>query len=482
MKLRPKIFLLIVVLITQAQASNGDINNHSNSQSSQYEHELFKLLSSLSHLTGVPAYSVAVVHKGKSVAAVSTGFTDIEKKVAAHSGSIYRLASVSKVIGATMLAEQVIEESLDPDAPIGPYLPLLDDKYHKISTRQLLAHISGMPHYQAKDYDLYNRHYDSAIGALSTLKGRQLLSSPGEEYRYSSHGYTLAGAIYESVSGMPLSRSLPAFVERWTARQTPIIEDIRNLAPNTSKLYSLSTKGVDAEEFGEKSYSIFGAGLSASAIDLAHFGAQVIDRSHRNAALRTLLFSPALTSAGKAVANRGFQVGFGWRIDKDFQGRKVYHHAGSTPGARSILVLYPKEELSIAILSNASWVSAIDEMAFSLASLYLDNARPKTFLPGTRYKSSFDGSSASGEIHCETDQCYLNDESSSFTNWLNGFNSTGEPVSDWPVYAYSSKNGNRLLMVNKVGIRTLFAREAGGHYQSSIGKNKTYTVQITPQQ
>lgn len=323
MKLLSKIFLFIVIWVTHAQASSGGINNPGNSQPSLYEQELFKLLNSLSRVTGVPSYSVAVVHKGKSVAAVSTGFTDVEKKEAAHDGSIYRLASVSKVIGATMLAEQVIEGSLDPDAPLGQYIPQLDEQYQKINTRQLLAHISGMPHYQAKDYDLYNRHYDSAIDALSTLKGRKLLSSPGEEYRYSSHGYTLAGAVYESVSGAPLSRSLPAFVERWTSKKTPIIEDIRNLHPNTSKLYSLSTKGIDEEEFGEKSYSIFGAGLSASAIDLAHLGAQVIDRSQRNAALRTLLFSPALTSTGKAVANRGYQVGFAWRIDEDFQGRKV---------------------------------------------------------------------------------------------------------------------------------------------------------------
>ncbi|NIB22458.1 serine hydrolase domain-containing protein [Pseudoteredinibacter isoporae] len=476
------VLLLVLVWPTHAQASNGDASNHEQSQRSQYEQELFKLLSRLNEMTGVPAYSVAVVHKGSTVASVSSGFTNLEKKEKSHRESIFRLASVSKIIGATMLAELAMEGKLKPDAPIGEYLPQLDRKYHPISTRQLLAHISGMPHYQAKDYDLYKRHYDSAIEALSTLKGRNLLSSPGEKYHYSSHGYTLAGAVQESISTMSLSESLPAFVARWTGRKTPIIEDIRNLAPNTSKLYSLSSSGASEEEFGEKSYSVFGAGLSATAADLAQFGYQVIDRSHRNPALKALLFSPTYTTAGTAVGTAKYQLGFGWRMGEDFQGRKVYHHAGSTPGARSILVLYPEEALSIAILSNASWVSAIDEMAYSLASLYLDSAKARDLKSQARYKASFDESNGSGEIKCTDDQCYLANESTSFTRWLNKFNANGKPVTDWPIYAYSSERGDRLLMVNKVGIRTLLANGDADHYSSTIGKSKTYTIQLIPQQ
>ena len=147
-----------------------------------------------------------------------------------------------------MLAELVVNGQLDPDIPIGHYFRELDTKYHKITTRQLVSHTSGMPHYQIKDYNIYNKHYLSAIEAIETLKGRDLLSKPGDEYSYSTHGYTLAGAIHEKISEQPLSSSIPSFIKRWTKKATPIIENIENLSPLTSKLYAINGGTVDEKD------------------------------------------------------------------------------------------------------------------------------------------------------------------------------------------------------------------------------------------
>lgn len=471
------ILLVVCFWPTHLLANNSVTKTNNTNKKSEFEQEIKKLLNSLHTITKVPGYSVAVVHRGKTVASAYTGFTDTDKNIKTNEESIFRLASVSKVIGATMLAELVVEGKLNPDQAIGQYMPQLDKHYHKITLRQLLSHTSGMPHYQTKDYDIYDKNYESASEAISTLKGRHLLDEPGSNYHYSTHAYTLAGALHEKITGQPLSVTLPNFFKRWTGKDTPIIENILDLAPNTSQLYSYSHGKIEQEEFGEKSYSVFGAGLSSTALDLAHFGYQVLNKSNSNSSYQNLLFSPALTSNGDIVSTPKYQIGLGWRIGDDMQGRKVYHHAGATPGARSVLVLYPKYGLSISILSNTSWVAGIDKMAYSIAGLYLDSAKPTTLKTNVKYKATFGDSTALGKVICESSNCFLEDESTSFTKWQNKFNSTNEFTNDWPIYSYTSNKGNRLLLVSKTGINTLLSD--GDSYKLFVGKDKSYSLQFT---
>jgi CubicO group peptidase (beta-lactamase class C family) len=325
-----------------------------------YEKELTKILKSLHSITSVPGFSMAVTHKGKLITSVGTGFTDLKNNQQVKPDTTFRLASVSKIIGATMLAELVVNGQLDPDKPISHYYPELDKKYHSITIRQLLSHSSGMPHYQSKDYDIYDSHFTSAIDAVKTLKNRDLLSRPGTQYVYSTHGYTLAGALYEKITKQPLSVSINNFITRWTGQASPAIENINALGASSSKLFKLNSHGVKEIPYGEKSYSVFGAGLYATASDLALFGAKVLEKSKLDESFQHLLFTPTKLSDGKFISSRGFKVGFGWRISKDSQGRMVYHHAGATPGARSVLAIFPEQEISIAFLSNSSWISSIE--------------------------------------------------------------------------------------------------------------------------
>ena len=180
---------------------------------SDYASELNKLLTELNRITGVPGFSVSIVQNGKEVASVATGLTDINKQESSKRDSIFRLASVSKIIGATMLADLVDKGRLDPDATISHYIPRLPKHYQNLTVRQLVSHTSGMPHYQAVDYDIYDRHYDSAQQALTTLKARDLNSKPGHEYLYSTHGYTLAGAVFEAIQKQSIQTALPQFLK-----------------------------------------------------------------------------------------------------------------------------------------------------------------------------------------------------------------------------------------------------------------------------
>lgn len=451
-----------------------------NDDNAQYALELEKLLSKLNHISGVPGFSVSIVKGGEEIASVATGFSNVNDHLSSQPETIFRLASVSKIIGATMLADLVNKGLLDPDKAIHHYLPRLPKHYQNLTVRQLVSHTSGMPHYQAKDYDIYDRHYDSAQQAVSTLKARDLNAPPGQAYLYSTHGYTLAGAVFEAVQKQTIETALPQFLKRWTGNATPMVEDITNLASNSSQLYRLTNKSIVQEAFGEKSYSVFGAGLSATARDLARFGDRVLTRSKQDKAFADLLFTPTEFTTGQAVKRRNFSVGFGWRIGQDELGRTVYHHAGATPGARSILMLYPEQALSIAILSNASWVSSIDHMAFALANLYIDQAKPKNMPLMSKYTAQFDQDEVSGSFTCEGNACSINNETSDYSDWLNAFNQKGIKHKHWPVFAYDTTMGERLLMVTKTGIRSL--HQQSDTFYTQLNKDKSYQLQISTSQ
>jgi serine beta-lactamase-like protein LACTB, mitochondrial len=72
-----------------------------------------------------------------------------------------------------------------------------------------------------------------------------------------------------------------------------------------------------------------------------------------------------------SASERDFTVGFGWRHSQDQDGRRLVHHAGNAIGARSALVLYPQQGVSVSLLSNASWVASIEQTAQMLAAPFL---------------------------------------------------------------------------------------------------------------
>ncbi len=445
-----------------------------------YEQQLKLMLDDLVGVTAVPAFSVAIVHRGQLVAAVAAGHADKETRQQVTPAHIFRLASVSKVVGASMLAELVLSNQLDPDLPLSHYYPELNKQYHAITLRQLLAHTSGMPHYQSIDDAISDQHYDSAAAALVTLKNRPLHAAPGEKYVYSSHGYTLAGALYEKISGKTLQTAVPAYIKTLIGKSSPLIEHIPDLHPLSVSLYERNGNQVQKISYktaGDDSFSVFGASMSATATDLALFGATVLQKSHANDSYRQLLFSPVKTSTGLPTGTDKYQVGFGWRIGKTTEGKTIYHHSGVNQGARTVIMLYPEQELSIAFLSNSSWIASIEETADSLVELYLAGAEPASLPASASYTLTYEGTESAGKLECHQHQCLLLNDQSKLAAWLQKFNPTPQDSGQMPVFVYRTGSQQKMILVSKVGFIHLSAPSGSHRFTGMVsGKN---SVSIT---
>lgn len=94
-------------------------------------------------------------------------------------------------------------------------------------------------------------------------------------------------------------------------------------------------------------YTWAGGGLLMTPSDFARFGAAHLAPGVLPRRVLDTLFTVLVPDSSPPL-------GLGWRIDRDRSARLRWHHAGSQEGARSSLVVYPEQQLSIAFATNAT--------------------------------------------------------------------------------------------------------------------------------
>ncbi len=148
--------------------------------------------------SGIPGMAVAVVHGGKTVYAKGFGVKDVRSGDKIDPDTVFQLASLSKSLSATVVAQQVGANAIGWDTPIVSKLPwfALSDPVvtRMVSVGDMFSHRSGLPDHAGDMLeDLgYDRRY-----VLERL--RQLPLDPFRiSYAYTNFGLT-AGA--EAVAG-----------------------------------------------------------------------------------------------------------------------------------------------------------------------------------------------------------------------------------------------------------------------------------------
>lgn len=362
LKSRP--FVATVCLLLAASPSSLTASEGSPATTSQ------AMLDALQDVSGVPGFGAAVWQDGRIVWIGSTGMRDRERALPVENDTRFRLASVSKLLAATALAKLAEEGRIDLDAPITDALPWLDNAWTPITARQLAAHTSGLPHYQAVDSERGGTHYASGRDAVAIFANRSLLAPSGAEYSYSSWGYTLLGAIAEELTG----ESFPDHVARVIASGLDIGADATDTGdPTASIAYDFFGAMPVRAAPHDFSYTWGGGGLMASAAGLARFGGAMLENRIVSQETFDSMVKPTLLNSGEVAADADYTVGFGWRAANTIDNEPIVFHNGVTIGARSSLVLWRSEGVAASILSNARWTSSIESTSQMLAAPFRPN-------------------------------------------------------------------------------------------------------------
>lgn len=323
---------------------------------------------------GVPALSLAVA-RGEGLAwSAAHGMANLEFAVPASAEHLFRLGSVSKVITTTAAARLVSRGILELDTSIAYWLPDLPSHHRRTTLRQLFTHTGGVRHYLPRDLDrnaaggaVIQRHYPNRAAILALFIDDPLVAEPGTTVSYSSYGYSLASLVMEAATGQDFLALIADEIALPFACPSLVADNVHEIVPGRASGYFTSREmgflaanmpGAEpprlAGEFANMNLSNpafcwAGAGLLASMPDLARFGAALPAGSHTGitAEQRAVLFTPLTEGTPEQPS-----LGLGWRIDVDKRGRPRWHHAGTTPGGRCGLVIYPESDLSVALASN----------------------------------------------------------------------------------------------------------------------------------
>lgn len=121
--------------------------------------------------------------------------------------TLYDMASVSKILGATMIALRWLEEGkLRLYDRVGAFLDAPADKAD-ITILHLMTHTSGIP-----DHFLLQEECAAPEEAAQAILRHPLAQAPGGTPIYSCMGYILLGKLLEIIGGEPLDKLAQAWV------------------------------------------------------------------------------------------------------------------------------------------------------------------------------------------------------------------------------------------------------------------------------
>ena len=291
----------------------------------------------------VPGVSLLVLRNGKAVVRRSSGFADLERRVAATPQTNYRLASVTKQFTAASVLLLAQQGKLSMSDRLKRWLPSLPPALDSVTIKHLLTHTSGIVDYE----DLIP---DSATTQVHDLDVLHLLESkdstyfkPGTNYRYSNSGYALLALIVERASGKRFAAFLhDRIFASLGMNNTVAYEEGFSIVANRAYGYTMKDSAWVRKDQSVTSAVLGDGGIYSSIDDLAKWDAALYDSRLLSDTSRDLAFSAHTTTN-----NPDISYGFGWRIT----GETVWH-SGETSGFRNVIVRYPSRRLTVIILSN----------------------------------------------------------------------------------------------------------------------------------
>ncbi|BBZ21893.1 serine hydrolase [Mycolicibacter hiberniae] len=316
--------------------------------------------------TGIPGLAVAVVHGGKTVYARGFGVRDTGRPGpdnAVNADTVFQLASLSKSVGATVVAQQVGAGAVAWDTPVVTQLPWFElaDPYvtEHLTIADLYAHRSGLPDHAGDGLEDLGYGRREVLERLKYLPLAPFRSS----YAYTNFGVTAAaeavaaaaGVGWEQLSADVLYR--PLGMASTSSRYADFVAQ-----PNRAATHVKVGNGYQPRYQRNPDAQSPAGGVSSSVNDMARWLAMVLAGGSHDGSriIEAQALLPAITAqivsapAGVGTARPGF-YGEGFNVSITSSGRTQYGHSGAfLLGAATAFAALPSQDVGIVVLTNAT--------------------------------------------------------------------------------------------------------------------------------
>jgi CubicO group peptidase (beta-lactamase class C family) len=294
---------------------------------------------------------IVVVKDGKVLTQRGFGYADVAaRRPVDPETTLFRQASVSKLITWTAVMQLVEQGKIDLDRDINAYLdfriPVFQGK--PVTMRNLMTHTGGFDEVQRG----LNSYDPKKIPSLGDALKRQVphrIYAPGTTPAYSNYGTSLAGYIVERVSGLSYNDYVerhifaPAGMTRSTFRQ-PLPAALR---PLIASGYMLGSGKPGPFELSSLAPS---GAMTASGADMGRF--MLAHLNDGGALMKPATAAQMHTTILRLIPPlNGMALGF---YEQNINGRKALSHAGDSLNFHSQLWIFPAEKVGIYMSMNAA--------------------------------------------------------------------------------------------------------------------------------
>lgn len=325
------------------------------------------LVAELMKKSGIPGMAVAIVHGGKTVYTKGFGIRDASRadnpdnKV--NADTVFQLASVSKSVGATVVAHQVTEGAITWDTPVQTKLPgfALMDPYvtTNVSVADLYSHRSGLPDHAGDALEDLGYDRGQVLERLKYLP----LAPFRISYAYTNFGVTAAAEAVAAAAAKP-----------WADLSDEVLYRPLGMTSTSSKFADFLARpnhAVNHIKVGDKWEARFqrdadaqtpAGGVSSSVNDMARWLTMVMANGTYNGqritspeALLPAITPQVISSPARNPKARAGTYGHGFNVSVTSSGRTMYSHSGAFGlGAATNFAVLPSEDIGIIALTNAA--------------------------------------------------------------------------------------------------------------------------------
>jgi len=302
----------------------------------------------------VPGSSLAVSVKGKLVYSEGLGLASKDLEVPATRQTKYRIGGITQVMTSLAYYKMVEEGKLDPESTIQKYLPDFPEKEYPIKLQNLVDQTSGIRTPTEEELSWRGLNVGVKRGIESFAKD-SLLYPPGM-YQYATiFSFNLLGAIMEEVEAESFSRLLRTWVTDTLGMENTVPDNPLATVKGRSDFFDrdMVAQVINAT-FRDLRYRMPSDGYLSTAEDLVRLGNALLYGNGMSEAVKDKMRTAP--QAGETPLN----VGNGLLFLQNSRGDDFYAARGNIFGGGAMLIIYPKDEIVVAWLSNID--DALDEL------------------------------------------------------------------------------------------------------------------------
>ena len=321
------------------------------------------LFTDLINTHGAVGTATVITHNNSIIYQKCTGTTKAGGTDSIDTGTLFRLASVSKPVTGVLAGILHRDSVVRLDDPVIGYLPgfRLKDSIstHSLTVRNLLSHTSGLvPH----AYDNLVEAKVSFREIMDSLWRVNLSDIPGRLYGYQNVMFSLYDTIVETRTGQPFKTLIheklfrPLGMPYASTGFNPFAESNNKAFPHVR-----TSSGFHTIKLNDRYYNtIPAAGINASIADMGQFLLAMTTRDPHllHPQVIDTVITPQVISPLRRVYLRRWNgveskhYGLGWRII-GYNGCQVAYHGGYVRGYRAEIAFCREQGIGIAFLTNS---------------------------------------------------------------------------------------------------------------------------------